>query len=291
METPRHEPEPVSVGMMLRLFLVPLAVVFVCVLVFLLFGLLAGDRKTTEDYLNEIRTGTEIRRWQAAYELAAWIATHDPENRGEDNPVDDLVRLHRDSAGGDARIRSYLTLALGRLGDPVARGTLVEALQDDDGETVIYSAWALGNIGDPAAAPDLAPMLRHSDPGVRKMAAHSLGTLGNPGSIPPLRLRLEDSEVDVAWNAALALGQLGDPMARPLLENMIRRDYLQQFPGVDGARTDEVMINALRALARLGDAGVRPRVEILSRTDPSTKVRSAALTALDQLPAATASPP
>ena len=42
MNDSRPQPEPVSLGMMLRLFLVPRAVVGVSVLVFLLFGLIAG---------------------------------------------------------------------------------------------------------------------------------------------------------------------------------------------------------------------------------------------------------
>jgi HEAT repeat protein len=266
--------------MMLRLFLVPLAVVAVSVMVFLLFGLIAGERKTARDYINEIRSGTEVRRWQAAYELANWLGSRTPSQLAEDNPTPELIRLYRDAGDRDPRIRRFLVLALGRLQDPAAVGLLVEVLDQEDAETVIYAAWSLGNIDAGEAVPGLVRLLEHPDPGVRKMAAHSLGSLAEPEAAAPLRRCLEDPEIDVTWNAALALGRLRDPASLPVLDRMTRRDYLDQFIGGDPARQEEIVINAIRALALLENEAARSRLESLSREDPSTRVRSAALDGL-----------
>ncbi|MCZ6670569.1 MAG: HEAT repeat domain-containing protein [Acidobacteria bacterium] len=284
METDRSQPEPISLRIMLRLFLVPLAVVLVCVGVFLLFGLIAGDRKTGQDYVNEIRSGTEIRRWQAAFELATYVRSKSPERLREENLVQQFIHLFEEAETTDPRIRRYLALTLGRLQDPRAVGTLVKALEETDDQTVIYAAWALGNIGAIEASPHLARLLGNVDSGIRKMAAYSLGALDHPDNVPALRKVLSDPEVDVTWNAALALGRLHDPTARTLLEQMTRRSYLVQFPEVSPAGRDQIVINAVRSLAHLGDPSTRPRLESISREDPSTKVRAAALAALDQMP-------
>ena len=50
----------------------------------------------------------------------------------------------------DPRVRRYLTLVLGRLGDPQAVPLLEGALADKDADTRLYAIWALGAVGDPA---------------------------------------------------------------------------------------------------------------------------------------------
>lgn len=291
MNETRPEPEPVSVGLMLRLFLVPLAVVTVSVLVFLLFGLVASDRKTAADYINEIRSGTESRRWQAAYELANWLASRSADELAMENPVPDLIGLYRDTAAGDPRIRRYLVLAFGRLKDPAAVDLLIEALNQDDSQTVIYAAWSLGNIGAGEAVPALVRLLEDDDAGIRMMAAYTLGALGDAGAAPALRDRLADSDIDVVWNAALALGRLRDPSGLEVLDRMTRRDYLARFLGADTARQDEIIINTVRVLAGFDAPEIRSRLQDLSREDPSTRVRSAALDGLAGVVGADPQPP
>ncbi|MEE8184645.1 MAG: HEAT repeat domain-containing protein [Acidobacteriota bacterium] len=283
--------EPGSLRLMFRLFLIPLAVVAACVGVYFLFGLITGERQTPRDYINEIRAGTETRRWQAAYELASLLSTRTPEELRRQNLAPDLIRVLEDTGEEDPRVRRYLVLALGRLQDTRGVPTLQGLLEESDGETVIFALWALGNIGDPSAVGSLTTSLRHSDPGIRKMAAHSLGRIGDPGTIPALRAIMEDPEVDVTWNAALALSRIGDRNAVDLLVKMIDRDYLDDFPAVEPGRQDEIIINAVRGLGLLRVTETRALLVSLSREDPSTRVRSAALDSLGEFPSADPSPP
>jgi hypothetical protein len=69
-EEPERQSMPVLV---LQFFIFPLAIVAVCVAVFVIFGLISSDTRTPREYLQEARTGGgmfNIKRWQAAYALA-----------------------------------------------------------------------------------------------------------------------------------------------------------------------------------------------------------------------------
>jgi hypothetical protein len=55
--------------LVLQFFIFPLSIVAVCVTVFVIFGLIASEGKGPRQYLDEVRTGSANRRWQAAFEL------------------------------------------------------------------------------------------------------------------------------------------------------------------------------------------------------------------------------
>jgi hypothetical protein len=52
--------------LVLQFFIFPLSIVAVCVTVFVIFGLIASEGKGPRQYLDEVRTGSANRRWQAA---------------------------------------------------------------------------------------------------------------------------------------------------------------------------------------------------------------------------------
>src|SRR5438445_766056 len=68
-EEPLRERQTVPF-LVLQFFVFPLAIVAVCVAVFVVFGLIAGESKGARDYLAEVRSGGANRRWQAAFELS-----------------------------------------------------------------------------------------------------------------------------------------------------------------------------------------------------------------------------
>ena len=122
---------------------------------FVIFGLIASEGKGPRQYLDEVRTGSANRRWQAAFELTKVLQAHKDPALKDARFVDEAVRTFRESAGDDPRVRRYLALALGRLGDRRAVPALLEAAKDSaangphaDPETQIYAVWALGAIGD-----------------------------------------------------------------------------------------------------------------------------------------------
>ncbi len=268
----------------LGLFVVPLVVVFLCVAVFIGFGWIAHEKQTTTDCLNELRSGWKPRRTQAAYELSK-ILTNDPRALDEEPGAKAQVRsLFKDTE--EPEIRQYLAVVLGRTHDREALPLLVAALKDKDDKTRIYALWALGTLGDPRARGPLEAALADPDAGMRKTAAFALGELGDKAAQPALLPRLDDPAADVRWNAALSLARLGSRAGLPVLEAMLDRRLLAQVPDITPEQEEEAMTSALHALAALGGPEAKqelPRVERLAASDPSLKVRQAALEARQAL--------
>src|SRR5256714_8960776 len=147
-EPPLRQSTPFLV---LQFFIFPLAIVAVCVTVFVIFGLIASEGKGPRQYLEEVRTGSANRRWQAAFELTKVLqAGRDPALK-DARFLEEAVRTFQESGADDPRVRRYLALALGRLGDARAVPELLLAARDaapqgarPDPDPQIYAVWALG---------------------------------------------------------------------------------------------------------------------------------------------------
>jgi HEAT repeat protein len=288
MQVPDAPAEP-SAGR-LPLLVFPLGLLALCLVVYLLFGLIAEEGKKPSEYLDTIRLG-RADAWQAAYELSRLVAEEDPAER-DPRLLPRIVALLEGSEGTDERVRRYLILSLGRLGDSRGVDTLVAALADPDPQSRLYTIWGLGAIGDRRAAAALLPLLEDGDPEVRKMTAYTLGALPAPEVPRALQAMLHDPIPDVAWNAALSLARLGDPAGLPLIGRLIDRAYLDtvRTPDPSGGglllsegRKEEIMISALRALARLRGEGRRSAIGAIAASDPSLSVRQAALETLARI--------
>jgi hypothetical protein len=269
-----------------QFFLIPLAVVGVTALVYVGFRSLLTDERTPQDYLQEVRSGGENRRWPAAYELSRLMA--DPKVRADRSLVPALVQAF-DEAKGDAPVRRYLALAIGRLDPPLppdAVTTLASALNDADEESRISAIWALGSSGDASVVPRLVPLFASDDAGIRKMVVYALGALPGEAQLSTLTTALDDPQADVRWNAAMALARHGSRDGVPVLRQMLDRTYVEQAVKRD-VRQDgdedpvaDVMISGLRAAGALKDVSLRQPVESLSQQDKSLRVRQAAIDAL-----------
>jgi HEAT repeat protein len=271
-----------------QFFLIPLSVVAVTAAIYVGFRSLLADNRTAQDYLIEIQTGGDNRRWPAAYELSRLMA--DPKVRAADKTlVPGLLRAFENSKNDDPRVRRYLALALGRLDSPAppqAVQLLSDALDDADSETRISAIWALGALGDAAAVPRLEAMYASDDPGIRKMAVYSLGAIRDPQPSKILETALNDPVPDVQWNAAVALARHGRREGVPVIRRMLDREFLSQaVKGQVEADADvdpagDVMISGLQAAAALRETSLRELMMTISRTDKNMKVRQAALDAL-----------
>src|SRR5436309_959762 len=134
-----------------QFFLFPLIIIAICVGIFLLFGYLTYEQKTPQEYLNDVRTGSELCcRWQSAYELSNIISSQKEKLRNTDF-VNDLIKVYQGSRDGDPRVRRYLALTMGHLGDARAVPALVDGLNDTDPENQMNTLLALGSIGDKSA--------------------------------------------------------------------------------------------------------------------------------------------
>ena len=275
--------EPHGAGRMIaRFFLLPLLVVLAAVGIFLVFNLMTFERRTSRDYLQEIRGGAANRRWQAAFELSRSIGNLPPEERA--SLAAETLRIY-DSLSGkrpdDVLVKRYLVLVLGRLGEPSAVPALISAVKDGDPDTRLYAIWALGKIGDPGGFQTVLESLQSEDAGVRKMAAYVLGQLHDKRAIPRLQVLAEDRVADVRWNAAIALAEFQDGSGLPVLRSMIDRAALMRQAELSSDQVEAAMLNALKALSLLRNPEMLPLLDELARKDPNLRVRDAARKAAD----------
>ena len=278
---PAGEAGPSLLKSFVGLFLVPLAVVLLCVAVFVGFGWIAYEKQTTRDYLNDLNSWWAPRRAQAAYELSKILLADPDALESEPGAEAEVRRLF--TATEDLAMKRYLALILAYTRDPEAVPLLLGGLEETDSETRIYTLWALGTIGDPRAREGLAAALTDPDAGIRKTAAFALGEMGDAGAAPALEPLLNDPVADVRWNAALALARLGSDAGVAVLEQMLDRRLTSQVPDITPQQQEEAMVSAVRALARLRGSAARPLLERLAEEDPNLKVRQSALDALEAI--------
>ncbi|RMG46585.1 MAG: hypothetical protein D6718_05450 [Acidobacteria bacterium] len=138
------------------------------------------------------------------------------------------------------------------------------------------AAYALAEIEAlPLPAPELEAALADGDPRVRLFAARALARAG-PGAALALGERLADPSPHVAAAAALALARAAGPQAAgPLL------DALDRAAGPAAHHLRLAALEALEALPLPREAA--GRIEALAASDPSPRVRGAALRLLARL--------
>jgi HEAT repeat protein len=274
-----EEKKPSSL-LIAQFFLFPIIIIAICVGIFLLFGYLTYEQKTPGDYLRDVQTGSDLCcRWQAAYELSNIISSNKEAIRRTDF-VNDIARVYQSTKSEDPRVRQYLALTMGNLGDPRAVPALVKGLNDTDIENQIYTLWALGSIGDGSAVPNILGRLTSSEAAVRKTAAYVLGVIKDPAAIHDLQVALNDSNNDVRWNAAMALAQMNDASGAEILVGLLDRNYVDKIEGMTPEQKSEVLINAIKCLGTLKYGPAEEKIAALSRNDPDLSVRDASLEAI-----------
>jgi HEAT repeat protein len=276
--SPSDVPKQSARSILFQFVVFPLAVVLVAVGIFLLFGRLASEEHTIPDYLTEIRAGSSHERWQAAYQLSKSL------ERGEakryPNLEEQVAQLYRESKTDDPRIRRYLSMVLGNLGDRRATPLLLDALNDKDPETRIYALMALGELHDPAAVPNVIRAAGNQDKDIRKTAFYALGAIGDPRAVPVLVSGLDDEVPDVRWNAAVALARFGDRRAIPRLREMLDRARLARVKDMREDQQEDAMIVAMTTYVRLAGREALPDLQRIASSDPSLRVRAAAQEAI-----------
>ena len=256
----------------------PLGVVLVAVLIFFLFGKLATDEQTIPDYLNAIRSGSSHERWQAAYQLSKSL------KRGEaakyPNLEPQVALLYTNSKSDDPRIRRYLGMVLGTLGDRRATPVLLEGLDDRDTDNRVFALMALGELRDPAAVPRIAKLATDDDKDIRKTAYFTLGSIGDVSAVPTLVNGLQDQVPDVRWNAAVSLSRFGDRRAAGPLREMLDRSRLSAVSGMREDQKEDAMIVAMSAYVKVAGRDAVPDLQRIASSDPSLRVQAAAKQAL-----------
>ena len=256
----------------------PLGIVAIAVGIFFLFGKLASDDQGVKGYLNEVRSGGRRERWQAAYQLSQLINAG--EAKKDPHLVEDVIAAYRESKNDDPRIRRYLSMVLGNLGDRRATPLLVDALNDQDPETRIYAVLALGRLRDPSATPAILKSFSTDERDIRKSAAYSLGEIGDERGREPLAQALNDPIADVRYNAAISLARMNDTRAIGVLREMLDRTRLAAVPGMREEQKDAIMLAAMPAILKVAPGEARQTLAPIAERDPSLQVRSAAKEAI-----------
>ena len=272
--------------LVLQFFIFPMAIVAVCVTVFVIFGLIASEQKGPRDLLTAVRAGGLNARWQAAYELSKALqsrsAVPDPKF------VDEAIALFEQSGNDDPRVRRYLALALGRIGDKRAAPSLIKVIENEgaeaDPDTVLYAAWALGALADPQAVAPLVSLTKSPDREIRKAAYYALGSFPDASAAEALRAGLKDSVEDIRWNAALGLGRHREPEAVPVLLEMLDPVRMARVAGLRSDQREEAMLQAIAVASIFSEPSLIQALEALRDSDPDLKVRDAAREALKSRP-------
>jgi HEAT repeat protein len=261
------------------LFVFPLLIAVGMAVLLCTVVLLTRESETPESLITAIKTGSPSKRWQKAFELSNEL-NRDPAMIRSSAVMKEVIHILKDRSGYDARTRSYMAIALSRFEGEEAAPALHETLRaETEEEVLLYLLWALGQKAYRPARPDIETYLASPKEDLKKMAAYVLGALGETESVTALLPLVDDESRDVRWNAALALARLGSDAGHAELLKMIDRPTLVQT-GIPADKADEVMINAVKGLGLLKRGDAMPILEELSRSDPSLKVRQAALEVL-----------
>lgn len=188
--------------------------------------------------------------------------------------------------------RAAAAVALGRIGDPSATDTLIQAI-DDPFNAGTAASTALGRLVPPPVE-KLVAATRDASPWRRARAVVALGECGDAGAFPAMVALLDDPEVSVRRAAAAAFGKLRDPRAvAPLVSLLQRSDeatFVRSYAAVSlgsikARESVEALIAALdaadpllrrsaaRALCRIGDPRSNERLADLAVADPDNTVR------------------
>ncbi len=250
--------EAPSAGFVVQLFVIPAAVVVVVIIVWLLFGKLAGGERDAMEYVQQLRL--PHANWRSAYELASLIQNDpsiaaDPKLLGEltDLFSHELERAEDPRRREDPKLAQYLALTIGAfrtLEARTERGQVVDpiepltrALAPKFDKAIRISAAASlakqaarqeGHLDDPRAVEALGEMAADENPQIRQIAVYALGFFGGAQAERVLRDRIRtDEDRFTRYNAAVALGRRGDPAAESTLREMLSTADLDKVVQVD----------------------------------------------------------
>jgi len=293
--------EAPSAGFIIQLFVIPGVIVFVVILVWLLFGKLAGGERDAMEYVRLIRSSSGNWRAanRAAFELASLIQNDpklgsDPKLLGE---LTDLLEHDLDTVE-NPELTQYVALALGRFqtleavsssGQKIDPLSALDRALDAKYPTPVRIAAAAslaqhaarlhGKLEDPRPVAALTAAAGNGEPEVRKMAVFALGFFGGEGAASGLRERLRgDEDRYVRYNAAVALGSRGDTAAAATFREMLNPVDLGKViamgsPTETRSKIEAIELEALNALQTSTTAGkpdlarsLRPQLDALARS-------------------------
>ena len=304
-EAPPAEEESPYRNLLVPLVVVPALIVMVLVLIFVMFGAIAGEEDSPRENLDRLLNGGFNERQQAAFTLVRQVLDHEHARREGREPEWDIdasflpeLKAARETFGdpdepGEVTTALVLSSLLAQLGEPDGVYQLIDLTQlpaelDPEGETRMSAAWTLGAIGDELeeaerrlSARALIELLGHEDAGLALAAAAGLQNLPSEGTTAALTGLLGHASLEMRGTAALSLAHLGEAAGAEVLASMTGPEPYEAERASAPAKwpPKRVSESRIKALAALGSLGLPPEaavLEALAEDDPDGNVRAAA---------------
>ena len=261
-------------------FVIPFVITVFGVLFFFMFRILVNESDSARDYLTEVKIGSATKRWQSAFELAKLLSDPDLIPESEDFRTE-MIKAYQYAIHDNPMVRTYLALAMGRTGDSNYGQALIEGLEDEDLNSRLASINALGMIQFQPAITLLKQYLSGSTSQEEKLAAViALGMIGDKSVITDLQILLSDEEPNLRWDAAVALAKLGDKSGSQVIENLLDRKYLDNYPSVDEWEKTQAILVAIHISNQISDDRFIPNLKYLASNDMNMKIRDSAIKTL-----------
>jgi hypothetical protein len=294
-----HQPrERKSFGQLFpQLFLFPLLLVVVGVLVWLFFIASAQDGRSVSELVADIESGGAHARRQDAYTLALKArevsSSAGGMGRFSTEETRKLLRL-LERVKGENDLEQFVTLALGRAGDPDLTLDLMSrlALADDTpAATRVHAVQALALSRSPRALDTLYQVLdQRLEPEsweIRWIALAGAANIRHESGIPYLRRALAEPRREMRWSAACWLAIFfGEPSGKDILWKLADWQYLDQERGdqrqeLHPTQKELYMGMALQGLHRIDKEKSMDLLREKARDGRSVKVRDVAQALLE----------
>ncbi len=298
------------------LIAIPALIVFTIVLIFVLFGQIAGSEPSLAKNLETVRTGGVNERTQALLGLVLQLEENlNAREAGkelpwpvEDELVADLERAWDELPEDDLSIRYVLAMALFQAGadDQLEKLRTCLTAPDDFDPTGRIRHPTLATFGMAAPSlsaerqaqllPEITVFFDHPDVGLQLAAAIALQSFSNPDANAALVGTLARAPLELRGQAAISLSHIAarddldtasrDRAAAVLWELFDRDSYdrervLEPEKWTREANIVETRAKAVEALLRLGRGADIERLQAAAQDDASIEVRSRALKALE----------
>ena len=263
-------------------FLIPLMITIVGVMFFFVFKVLTYETSSPTDYLTNVQYGAASKRWQSAYELSKLLAN--PKLVPLENSFHKrMIAVYEHSIHDDPNVRMYLALAMGRTKNTIYGEALLQGLTDKDKASRVAAIKALGSMAYKPAINNLIDFTSNDKSVEERLSATiSMGNMNDKSVIPVLVRLLEDEEPNVRWDSAIALAKLGNYAGSDIIDNLLNRNYYDQFKEVDAEEEIQAILIAIQASNKIPSQKFIRNLLILATLDHNMKIRDKAIKILDQ---------
>lgn len=262
-------------------FVIPFLLAIFSVLLFVSVRILTMEKRSVNDYLEDVKIGGLTKRWQSAFELSRILS--DPKSVPQDAAfVSKMTEAFEKSKNDDDRIRQYLALAMGKSGIKDFVDVLIKAVPGEKDENLYAIITSLGILQDEKAVPVLLNTLESSSKHLRLASVIALGNISSPQTLIPLQKMLSDPEPNINWDAAIALAKMGDKSGKYLLLSLLDRNFLEKYPLIKPQDQARIMTVVISVTAAWKDEDIQAVVKELAANDKNMNVRALAHKVLEE---------